>query len=93
MKKRTLIMKTVLLETASEVVAAAMGELSTKMLFESEKADPDFQYIKSLRDKLFEIKNERNALDPNDESAIEALLKKYSKKQRNVAEAESAIGL
>ena len=93
MKKRTLIMKTVLLETASEVVAAAMGELSTKILFESEKADPDFQYIKSLRDKLFEIKNERNALDPNDESAIEALLKKYSKKQRNVAEAESAIGL
>ena len=87
MKKRTLIMKTVLLETASEVVAAAMGELSTKMLFESEKADPDFQYIKSLRDKLFEIKNERNALDPNDESAIEALLKKYSKKQSNVAEA------
>ena len=80
MKKRTLIMKTVLLETASEAVAAAMGELSTKMLFESEKADPDFQYIKSLRDKLFEIKNERNALDPNDESAIEALLKKYSKK-------------
>ena len=80
MKKRTLIMKTVLLETASEVVATAMGELSTKMLFESEKADPDFQYIKSLRDKLFEIKNERNALDPNDESAIEALLKKYSKK-------------
>lgn len=87
MKKRTLIMKTVLLETASEAVAAAMGELSTKMLFESEKADPDFQYIKSLRDKLFEIKNERNALDPNDESAIEALLKKYSKKQSNVAEA------
>lgn len=77
MKKRTLNMKTALLETMSEAVAAAMGRLSTKILFEHEKPEPDLEYINKLREELFAIKDERDELDPRDEAAIEAMLEKY----------------
>jgi hypothetical protein len=84
-------MKTVLLETASDAVASAMGALSTKIVRESSKPNPDIKHIESLKKQLIDIKNERNELDPNDEKAIEAMLDKYSPKRRREREELNAF--
>lgn len=85
-------MKTVLLETASDAVASVMGALSTKIVRESSKPNPDLKHIEDLKKQLFDIKNERNKLDPNDEKAIEDLLEKYSPKRRREREDLNAFG-
>lgn len=85
-KPKTLIMKTAQLEAATEAVAAAMGGLSTKILLEEEKEFPNQQLIQEMESKMEEIQRERNSLDPDDEAAITALLKKYGTKKRRAQE-------
>jgi hypothetical protein len=80
MRQRTTTMKIVLWETMSECVAMAMGSLSTRILQESEKPNPDSELMNRLREELFAIKAERDALDPRNEESTEAMLKKYAPK-------------
>lgn len=81
MTAKTLIMKTAELEALTEAMASAMGELSTRILIEEEKPNPNIELIQSTEKRMESIQRERNSIDPDNEHQIQSLLNKYSKKR------------
>jgi hypothetical protein len=77
---RTPVSRTAELEAATEAVAAWMGTLNTRIHNERKKPTPNETKIQRLSDELVALRRERNALDPDDEAAVKAMLKTYSEK-------------
>lgn len=86
MKPQTLIMATANLESATEAVAAKMGDLNTQILIEEEKDIPDRELIKKLELEMEAIQDERNSLDSKDPAAVAALLAKYKPRKQRAPE-------
>ena len=80
MNSSTPVSKTAELKAATEAVAAWMGTLNSSILSERKKPTPDVSKIQRLSDELVALRRVRNALDPDDEVAVKAMLKTYSAK-------------
>lgn len=77
---RTPVSRTAELEAATEAVAAWMGTLNTRLLNERKKPTPNETKIQRLNDELVALRRERNALNPDDDAAVKAMVKIYSAK-------------
>lgn len=60
-----------------------MGTLNTRIHNERKKPNPNETKIQRLSDELVALRRERNALDPDDEAAVKAMLKTYSAKLKS----------
>lgn len=85
--ERTIISATAEYETATELLAAYMGDLNTRRHAERKSDHPSMVVIEHLSSLMQQAKRDRDLMDPDRPDEVRRLIRLYTSKRENLQEA------